>query len=133
MSLRACIFICLSLASFDGKCISRLLHDLAPTISCTSELNRSYRLRWCRARDLFGSQIPVTTGGFEVRISCMRSSCLTHYVIRLQDKYLGPYRIVTINLSCVKTSQFCRNSMYVTCKHVPIVLLPIEICTPYFL
>ena len=32
-------------------------------------------LRWCRARDLFGSQIPVTTGGFELRISCIRSIC----------------------------------------------------------
>ena len=29
------------------------------------------------ARDLFGSQIPVTTGGFELRISCIRSSYLT--------------------------------------------------------
>ena len=35
-------------------------------------------LRWCRARDLFGLQIPVTTGGFELRISCIRSSYLTH-------------------------------------------------------
>ena len=33
-------------------------------------------LRWCRARDLFGSQIPVTTGGFELRISRIRN--LTH-------------------------------------------------------
>ena len=30
-------------------------------------------MRWCRARDLFGSQIPVTTGGFELQISCIRS------------------------------------------------------------
>ena len=35
-------------------------------------------LRWCRARDLFGSQIPVTTGGFQLRISCIRSSYLIH-------------------------------------------------------
>ena len=35
-------------------------------------------LRWCRARDLFGSQIPVTTGGFEMQISCIRSSFLNH-------------------------------------------------------
>ena len=27
--------------------------------------------RWCRARDLFGSQIPVITGGFEPRFSCI--------------------------------------------------------------
>ena len=37
----------------------------------------SFKLRWCHARDLFGSQIPVTTGGFELRISCIRSSYLT--------------------------------------------------------
>ena len=36
-------------------------------------------LRWCRARDLFGSQISVTTGGFELRISCIRSSYLTYF------------------------------------------------------
>ena len=30
----------------------------------------SFKLRWCRARDLFGSQIPVTTRGFELQISC---------------------------------------------------------------
>ena len=35
-------------------------------------------LRWCRAQDLFGSQIPVITGGFELRISCIESSYLTH-------------------------------------------------------
>ena len=42
----------------------------------------SLKLRWCRARDLFGSQIPVTTGEFELQISCIRSSYLTHYAIR---------------------------------------------------
>ena len=40
----------------------------------------SFKLRWCRARDLPGSQIPVTTGGFELRIYCKRSSYLTHYL-----------------------------------------------------
>ena len=35
-------------------------------------------LWWCHARDLFGSQIPVTTGGFELQISCIQSSYLTH-------------------------------------------------------
>ena len=29
----------------------------------------SLKLQWCRAQDLFGSQIPVTTGGFELPIS----------------------------------------------------------------
>ena len=32
----------------------------------------SLKLRWCRAQDLFGSQIPVTTGRFELRISCIK-------------------------------------------------------------
>ena len=35
-------------------------------------------LQWCYARGLFGSQIPVTTGGFELQISCIQSSYLTH-------------------------------------------------------
>ena len=34
-------------------------------------------LRWCRNRDLFESQIPVTTGEFELGITCIRSSYLT--------------------------------------------------------
>ena len=42
----------------------------------------SFKLRWCGARDLFGSQIPVTSGGFELRTSCIRSSYLTHYAKR---------------------------------------------------
>ena len=36
----------------------------------------SLKLRWCRARDLFGSQVPVTIGGFELRISCIQSCYL---------------------------------------------------------
>ena len=31
-------------------------------------------LGWYRALDLFGSQTPVFTGGFEPQISCIRSS-----------------------------------------------------------
>ena len=37
-----------------------------------------FKLRWCRARNLFGSQIPVATAGFELQISCIRSRYLTH-------------------------------------------------------
>ena len=37
----------------------------------------SFKLQWCRARELFGSQIPVATGGFELPIFCIRSSYLT--------------------------------------------------------
>ena len=42
----------------------------------------SFKLQFFRARDLFGSQIPVTTGGFELQISYIRSSFLTHLTIR---------------------------------------------------
>ena len=37
----------------------------------------SFKLRWCHNRYLFVSQIPVTTRGFELRISCIWSSYLT--------------------------------------------------------
>ena len=33
---------------------------------------------WCHGLYLFGSQVPVTEGEFELRISCMQSSYLTH-------------------------------------------------------
>ena len=32
-------------------------------------LKPSLKLLWCRSRELFGSQLPVTTGGFELQIS----------------------------------------------------------------
>ena len=38
----------------------------------------SLKLRWFRARDLVESQISVTAGVLELRISCIRSSYLTH-------------------------------------------------------
>ena len=41
----------------------------------------SLKLWWCWARDLFWSQIPVTAGRFELQISWIQSSYLTHYVI----------------------------------------------------
>ena len=31
-------------------------------------------MRWCRPRDLFGLQIPVTTGVSEIEISFIRST-----------------------------------------------------------
>ena len=37
----------------------------------------SFKLRWCHNRYLFVSQIPVTTRGSELRISCIWSSYLT--------------------------------------------------------
>ena len=44
------------------------------------------QLWWCCAQDLFGSQILVITRGFELWISCIQSSYLTHYVV-------GPNRL----------------------------------------
>ena len=41
-------------------------------------LKPSFKLQWYRAQDLFESQIPVTTGDFELQISCMRGSYLTN-------------------------------------------------------
>ena len=38
----------------------------------------TFKLQWCFARDLFGSQILVMIGGFEPRICYIRSSYLTH-------------------------------------------------------
>ena len=38
----------------------------------------SFKLRWFRPRDLFGSQISVTTEWFEFRIFYIQSSYLTH-------------------------------------------------------
>ena len=42
-------------------------------------------MRWCGVRELFGWQIPETTWGFGLRISCIRSSYLTlmAYWVRL--------------------------------------------------
>ena len=45
---------------------------------------KHFQLRWCQVRDLFGSQIPVTTGGFELRISCIRSNNLTN-LLHMQE------------------------------------------------
>ena len=57
----------------------------------TSDISIAYGLvrkvsppmwRWCRVRELLGSQIPVTTGGVKLRISCIHSSYLTHWAVR---------------------------------------------------
>ena len=39
-----------------------------------------FKLRFCRTRDLLGSQIPVTTGGFELRIFCIKSRYLNQAI-----------------------------------------------------
>ena len=47
-------------------------------------------LWWCHAQELFGLQIPVTSGGFELEIYCIQSSYLTHLAIR--SNRLGGFR-----------------------------------------
>ena len=42
----------------------------------------SFQMRWCRARDLFGSQIPVATGRFELRIFSTRSGLGNYFVCK---------------------------------------------------
>ena len=52
-------------------------------------------MRWCRARDLFGSQIPVTTGRYELRISCTQSRYLTTRRLRMQEIRSSNLPVVT--------------------------------------
>ena len=42
-------------------------------MGCYFNFKPSFKLQWCRARDLFVSQIAVSRGGFELRISCIQS------------------------------------------------------------
>ena len=60
-------------------------------------------LPWCRARDLFGSQILVTTGEFELRISCIRSSYLT-----LRSSKLG-FKLKYLNSLLLEISRCVRS------------------------
>ena len=57
-------------------------------------------LWWCRARDLFGSQILVTTEGFELQISCITSSYLTHLWPRGLGNYFVCKRFEVQTLLC---------------------------------
>ena len=58
-------------------------------------------LQWCHAREIFGSQIPVATGGFELWISCIRRSYLTHEAIR--SIRLGGFRVPEYKRFAVQT------------------------------
>ena len=57
-----------------------------------------FKLRWCRARDLFGSQIPVTTGGFELWISCIRSNYFLCKRFAVQTLLWSLEFVIQINL-----------------------------------
>ena len=59
-----------------GKCF--LLKLVSPNFNNGFQ-HQKKKLRWCCARDLFGSQIPVTTGGFQVPFSCRQSGYLRPY------------------------------------------------------
>ena len=66
----------------ERKLLKSFLYDCLYFLNPTQILLRyfyfepSFKLIWCRARDLFGSQIPVTARGFKLQISCIWSySC----------------------------------------------------------
>ena len=61
-------------------------------------------LRWCRAQDLFGSEIPMTTGGFALRISGIQSNYLTNSKL----KYLNIDQLLNVTLKA-SYCEICRN------------------------
>ena len=61
-----------------------------PNFNFEFNFEPSLKLRWFRPRDLFGSQIPVTTGRFELPIFSMRNNYLTQYAISYLDWTLRP-------------------------------------------
>ena len=67
------------------------------------------KLWWFRAQDLFGSQIPVTTRGFELKISCRRSSYLTHTIA-----VSNLARSWSISIFCIKFSKFWNCILFVS-------------------
>ena len=85
--------------------------------------------RWCRSQYLFGSQIPVTTGVFELRISCIRSSHLTLVVTGICDpskSWARHHRSVKLgsklkylNYEYNKKVKFILNLMYQRIWYVP--------------
>ena len=69
----------------------------------------SFKLRWSGARDLFGSQIPLTTRGFELKISCIKSSYLTHTIA-----VSNLARSWSISIFCIKFSKFWNCILFVS-------------------
>ena len=65
------------ITKIDGTTIDHAV-DFDFVMQMYNLLEYNLILQWCCARDLFKSQIPVNTGGFELRTSCIRSSYLTH-------------------------------------------------------
>ena len=72
-----------------------------------------FKLRWCRARDLFESRIPVTTGEFEPRISCIRPRAKKNTLVSgnmggEKNLHPGGRKIFFINLTvrCYVTYEF---------------------------
>ena len=69
--LFVCVFVCFSFE--EGRLGDGLIMWVR-----TENSKEFEKLRWCRTRDLFRSQFPVTTAEFELRICCIQSSYLTH-------------------------------------------------------
>ena len=72
----------------------------------------SFKLQWCCAQDLFVSQIPVTTGGFELQISYIRSSYLTQ-----ETRSLNP-PVVTGICDPNKSQAWHRRCLNYFCKKI---------------
>ena len=112
-TLRFYIIITLQkLVTSKGK-LKMLIWMSQPIIwisSCKRKLLRyfnlepSFKLRCCRARDLFGSQIPVTTVGFESQIFCIRSSYLTQ-LHRMHEIRSSNPPVVTVSCDPNKKSR----------------------------
>ena len=60
---------------FNHTQLLNLIHNF--TMLRYLNFKPSFKLRWCCAPDVFVSQVPVTTGGFKLRISCIRNSYIT--------------------------------------------------------
>ena len=67
------------------------------------------KLWWFRAQDLFGSQIPLTTRGFELKISCIKSSFLTHTIA-----VSNLTRSWSISIFCIKFLKFWNCILFVS-------------------
>ena len=53
----------------------------------------NFKLWWCRAQNFNRSQIPVTTGRFELRTSYTQRICLTHLAIGPWPNWLSNWTV----------------------------------------
>ena len=70
----------------------------------------SFKLRWRHTRDLFGSQISVTTRGFEQQISCIRGCYLKAWWVRRIRSTWIRYLMTLVADLCWDSSIFSQGS-----------------------